>query len=196
MADLTYAQLKQAWLDNAKGTTFDTNDWASTMAAVATADKSPAAVSTSGVQQLATQGAASFPSFQSGAYRGFVNTATTPAPVGDGGGAGAAANQAVVSSAATVTEAVQDIAQTTASECAWKLQPFGSGGGVVGFLTGHPSWCVLTWSQIRAIVSAGILVGGLGITLAGVGWLLSSTSAGQAIIGAAKRIGQVAAVAA
>lgn len=40
MANLTYAQLKGVWLNAAKGTRYDTNGWASLMAAIAEAESS------------------------------------------------------------------------------------------------------------------------------------------------------------
>ena len=40
MADLTYAQLKRVWLDAAQGTNYNSNTWASLMAAIAEAESS------------------------------------------------------------------------------------------------------------------------------------------------------------
>ena len=70
-------------------------------------------------------------------------------------------------------------AQQASDSCAWQI-----GGGSfyvgLGYHQSVPSFCVLSKGQARALLSAGILVGGTIVGLFGIALLFSTTSIGKA----------------
>lgn len=92
--------------------------------------------------------------FVNGAYRHFMNGSTTPDMNVPGGG------QADVSASSQAQAAA-------GPECAWSI-----GGQHIGILFGHgpslPSACIITKTEIRAVLGGLILVAGAVITLPGL----------------------------
>jgi hypothetical protein len=205
MADLTYAQIKRVWLDAAKGTKYATNAWASLMAAIAEAESSgdpnatnpndnggtqtswglwqisngshspvssqwasPVVNAQLAIQKLDTaSGLGNWGTYDSGAYKAYLNDSTTPAATvpSTGGAAGQAA------------------AQLTAAETASAAQaPALCGLGFdqhVGVFFGHGptvTFCVLSKTQIRAMMGGIFIVVGGAAALAGLAVLLATTT--------------------
>lgn len=181
--NLSYAQLKAVWLSAAKGTKYDSNEWASLMAAIAEAESGgrPEAINPNdnggtqsswglwqisngthsppaqnwnnpvvnadlAIRKLQGQGLGAWGTYTSGAYRAFLNGATTPDGTGISGG------DAVTG--ATLTAAA------TGAACLWSI-----GGQHVNLFFGLgpsvPSYCVLTTSQARAVAGVSLMAGGL-----------------------------------
>ena len=163
------------------------------------------------VHILGVQGLSAWSTYTNGDYRAFLNTSTTPAAVSGGTGGGStgqapgtttaagrgsgtgAVSAAEAAAAQRVANAVATIAAS--DQCAWQIgkveipiTPFGGHLGVGG-------WCVLSKSNVRALVSGGIIVGGLALFTAGIIMLSSTTSFGQAIVGTVRKAATVAAVA-
>jgi len=158
-----------------------------------------------------SQGLSAWSTYNSGAYKAFLNSSTSPSVGGSGqapgtttaGGRGSGASPptpaelAGVAAAGEVTAALGQI--TTLSDCAWSLDWLkGSGffGGLISDVVGAGTVCLIHKSQVRALLSAGILVAG-GITLlVGLGYLLNSTTGIiSTAVGIAKKAAEVAAVA-
>lgn len=153
------------------------------------------------IGKLNSQGLGAWGTYTSGAYKAYLNNATTPATGGTGQapgtttaggrGSGSTINQ----SAGVGLSGEISSAQNTQSDCAWSISPF-SGGGLIQDVLGHPSWCILSWSQVRAIISVGVFVAGGAVALFAAGTLLAATPAGQAVITTTKSALKVGAVAA
>lgn len=189
MADLSYAQLKGLWLSAAKGTRYDTNSWATLMAAIAEAESggNPGALnpndnggtqSSYGLWQISTgthappapnwadpgenaklaigklnsQGLTAWGTYDSGAYKAYMNGATTPDTTIPG------------NPAATATET----AAAQSHDCLWPP----SGSITVPVIPGVYSQtvlnCLVSKSEGRALLAvANLLLGGV---LLGVGF--------------------------
>lgn len=189
MANLTYSQLKGLWLASSKGTKYHSNGWASLMAAIAMAESggnpnalnpsdnggtqssyglwqistgthappssnwaSPAENARLAIGKLNSQGLGAWGTYTSGAYKAYYSGSTSPS--------------------AAPGNPVQTTAQTGASvqeDCLWAI-----GGGsflsLGSFSLGqYPSYCVLSRSQARAVLGAGLLLAGAGIMTGGLG---------------------------
>ena len=126
------------------------------------------------IGKLEGQGLSAWGTYTSGAYRTYLNGATTP------DGAGITGGSAVEAAALTAATA-------TASNCLWSIPSLGSvigntGGGIIGGLiggiTGNPSagvsqlaggggYCIFSRSEARGIIGALMLAGGLAIMVSG-----------------------------
>jgi hypothetical protein len=214
---LSYAQLKAVWLNAAQGTQYDTNAWASLMAAIALAESSgnpnntnptdnggtqtswglwqislgnhaepspnwndPVVNAKLAIGKLESQGLSAWGTYDSGAYKTYLNDATTPDGKGIQGGS------AVDAAALTAAAAV-------ASNCLWSIPSLGSvigntGGGIVGGfiggITGNPSagvsqlaggggYCIFSRSEARGLAGAAMLAGGILIVLWGANLMIA-----------------------
>jgi hypothetical protein len=112
--------------------------------------------------------------YTSGAYKTYLNGATTP----DGAG---------ISGGSTVDAAYLTSASATASNCLWSIPSLGSVigntgggivGGIIGGITGNPSagvselaggggYCIFSRSEARGLVGAGMLIAGIAGMLSG-----------------------------
>jgi hypothetical protein len=205
MADLTYAQLKRVWLDAAKGTKYDTNYWASLMAAIAEAESSgdpnatnpndnggrqtswglwqisdgthnpvsshwasPVVNAQLAIQKLDTaSGLGNWGTYDSGAYKAYLNDGTTAAAT-------------VPSTGGTAAQAT---AQLTAAETASAAQaPALCGLGFdqhVGIFFGHGptvTFCIMSKTQMRALMGGVFIFSGGVIALAGLAVLLAAST--------------------
>jgi hypothetical protein len=126
------------------------------------------------IGKLEGQGLTAWGTYTSGAYRTYLNGATTP------DGAGITGGSAVDAAALTAATA-------TASNCLWSIPSLGSvigntGGGIVGGfiggITGNPSagvsqlaggggYCIFSRSEARGLAGAAMLAGGILIMLWG-----------------------------
>jgi hypothetical protein len=201
MTDLSYAQLKGVWLKAAAGTKYDTNAWASLMAAIAEAESSgdPDAINPTdndgkqtswGLWQISNGTHSSVskewnnPLVNAGLA---IQKLENPLGLGNWGTYTSGAYKAFLSDATSATlagitaitgtsavDAAQlDAAQQSASDCAWSL---GGHGQLVPFISATKvsvSFCVLYKSQGRAIIGAGFILTGVLVLLAGVGILTS-----------------------
>jgi hypothetical protein len=127
------------------------------------------------IGKLEGQGLSAWGTYTSGAYKTYLNGATTPDGTGIQGGS--AVDAAQLTAAAAV-----------ASNCLWSIPTLGSvigstGGGIIGGfiggITGNPSagvsqlsgsggYCIFSRSEARGLVGAGLLVGGGLVILWGV----------------------------
>ena len=127
------------------------------------------------IGKLQSQGLSAWGTYTSGAYKTYLNGATTPDGTGIQGGS--AVDAAQLTAAAAV-----------ASNCLWSIPTLGSvisstGGGIIGGfiggITGNPSagvsqlsgsggYCIFSRSEARGLVGAGMLIGGGFIILWGV----------------------------
>lgn len=180
----TYAQLEGLWQQTAQGTRYDSQSWAALMAAIAEAESggNPNAQNPSGASGLwqilgnpfpgnafdpATnakmalaklenpKGLSNWATYDSGAYKAYLNGSTTPDTTFGGN---------------PVLTAAQSQADT-ASDCLM-TNPFG--GGIAGAITGGPT-CLFTKSNARAWIGAGLLAAGGLIALPGLRILLAGT---------------------
>jgi len=157
------------------------------------------------------QGLSAWSTYNSGAYKAFLNSSTTPTGGGTGQAPGTttAAGRgsgvppptpgelAAAGVAGDVTAALGQI--TTLSDCAWSLDWLkGSGffGGLISDVVGAGTVCLIHKSQVRAVLSAGILIAGGVTLLVGLGYLLNSTTGIiSSVAGIAKKAATIAAVA-
>lgn len=201
MADLTYAQLKRVWLDAAKGTKYDTNAWASLMAAIAEAESSgdpnatnptdnggkqtswglwqisdgthnpvssnwasPVVNADLALAKLQGQGLSAWGTYNSGAYKAYLSDSTTAAATVPA--TGGTATQATAE--LTAAEAASN--QAAAGQCALGYDQH------VGIFFGHGptiSFCVISKTQVRAVMGGVYIVAGgltalVGVALAAV----------------------------
>lgn len=208
MANLSYAQLKRVWLDASQGTRYHTNAWASLMAAIALAESSGDPNATNPTDNNGTQtswglwqisnGTHSTPSanwanpvvnaklaiaklddpqgglkewgtYDSGAYKAYLNEKTTPSDTIPATG-GTATQATAELTAAQVSEQ-----ESAAGQCALGYSQH------VGIFFGHGptiQFCVISKSQVRAVMG-GVYIAAGGLTgLVGVAILLVATVPG------------------
>jgi hypothetical protein len=208
---LSYGQLKAIWLDASKGTRYHTNTWASLMAAIAEAESSgnPGAVNPDdnngtqtswGLWQISNgthssvsddwadpyenaklaigklegpDGLSAWGTYDSGAYKAYLSDKTSPDYTGIAPGS-------VASTAAATAQA------TAQSDCL-------VGGGSIGLGLSMP--CLLSRSEARALIGAGVIVGGLALVILGTGFLAKVVGL-EAVAGPAlKALGPIASAA-
>jgi hypothetical protein len=119
------------------------------------------------ISKLEGQGLSAWGTYTSGAYKTYLNGATTP----DGAG---------ISGGSTVDAAYLTSASAAASNCLWSIPSLGSVigntgggivGGIIGGITGNPSagvselaggggYCIFSRSEARGLVGAGMLIAG------------------------------------
>ena len=204
--NLTYAQLEGVWLNAAQGTQYATKQWAALMAAIAEAESGgnpnatnpndnggkqtswglwqislgnhtapspnwndPGVNASLALGKLQSQGLSAWGTYTSGAYRGYLSGSTTP----DTSGIGAVDTSAATGAAASTAAQAE-------SNCAWRIN---FNIPVIG-----GDLCIVSYSQIRAILAGGILVGGAVLAVFGLSSLLASSSGGQRVVGAAARV--------
>ena len=201
--DLSYSQLKGVWLTAAQGTRYATNAWASLMAAIAEAESSGDPLATNptdndgtqtswglwqislgnheapapnwadpvenaklAIGKLDDQGLSAWGTYDSGAYRAYLSDKTaadlTDIPQGPD-----AASQGQLTAAATAN-----------ANCAWSVGSLIPNVDILGF---HPlgsltSICILSKSQARAILGAGLLVGGAVVIGLGISWIFKGAA--------------------
>jgi lysozyme-like protein len=210
---LSYAQLKGVWLNAAKGTQYATNAWASLMAAIAEAESGgdptitnpydnngqqtswglwqisngthsapasdwadPAGNAQLAIQKLDSQGLSAWGTYTSGAYKAFVSGKTT-------------ADLTAITGPSSADAAALTAAATAQATCAWYLGTGGIDPSILGY---HPvgnvsfGFCVVSRSQARALIGAGLLFGGVLLGLAfGLGAVLAASGIGGSLAGAA-----------
>jgi Lysozyme like domain len=229
MADLSYAQLKAVWLSAAQGTQYDSNAWASLMAAIAEAESSgnpnalnptdnggtqtswglwqisdgthaevspnwnnPAVNARLALGKLQGSGLSAWGTYDSGAYRAYLNGATTPDGAGISGGS--AVDAAYLASAASGGDCIWRIGEggIPGSSIIHDIPGVGGSGNVASF-----SLCLLTRGQARAVLGGLMFLSGTGIMLLGVTLLVAIPAlagvAGGAgrIVGVAGQAGQI-----
>lgn len=182
---MSYAQLKGLWLAQSKGTKYHSNAWASLMAAIAEAESggnpnaenprdnngtqssyglwqisngthSPPASNWAdpgenaklAIGKLQGQGLSAWGTYDSGAYKAYYSGKTSPA---------AYSGNPVALTAETSASAANDCLMAN---------PFGVTLPLVGRVGG--SGCLFTCSNARAILGAGILIGGALVMLPGL----------------------------
>lgn len=200
MADLTYAELKRVWLDVSQGTTYHTNAWASLMAAIAEAESagdpnatnpndnngtqtswglwqisdgthnpvssnwaSPVVNGQLALAKLQGQGLGAWGTYTSGAYKAYLSDSTT-------------ASGSIPPTGGTATQATAELtAAEAASEAAAPGQCALGYDQHVGIFFGHGptiSFCVISKTQVRALMGGLYITAGGLTTLVGVAILL------------------------
>lgn len=204
MADLSYAELKRVWLTAAKGTRYESNAWASLMAAIAEAESSgdpnatnptdnggtqtswglwqisngthtqvssqwanPVVNAQLAIQKLDGTGLSAWGTYDSGAYKAYLNDGTSPSATipATGGSAGQAT--------ATLTAAETAAAAANATTCALG---FNQHIGIVFGLGPTVDLCFVQKRQMRAIMGGVFILSGGILALAGVAVLLVQTT--------------------
>ena len=206
MANLSYAQLKRVWLDASQGTRYHSNAWASLMAAIALAESSgdpnatnptdnggtqtswglwqisngdhstpspnwasPVVNAQLAIHKLDDQGLGAWGTYTSGAYKAYYNGKTTPSDTVPATG-GTATQATAELTAAQVSEQ-----QSAAGRCALGYSQH------VGIFFGHGptiQFCVISKTQVRAVMG-GVYIAAGGLTgLVGVVILLVATVPG------------------
>ena len=200
----TYAQLKGIWLTNAKGTSYASNGWASLMAAIAMAESGgdplatnptdnngtqtswglfqisngdhsepspswsdPATQVRLAIGKLDTQGLAAWGTYDSGAYKAFLSDKTT-------------ADLTAMTGPSHVDTAATAAAASSQANCAWGfagLNLHNIGLGPVHGPSAAGGFCVLSRSQARALIGAGLLIGGFWTSAFGLVLVLKAAGA-------------------
>jgi Lysozyme like domain len=196
MSNLSYAQLEGLWLVTAKGTTYGTQAWAALMAAIAEAESGgnpdetnpndnngkqtswglwqislgnhnapspnwadPATNAQLALAKLQSQGLDAWGTYTSGAYKAYVSSSTTP-------------DTSIPANAAALTA---ETAAASSSDClyglggipgtSWITDLTGSGGNIGNV-------CIITRSEARGWIGAGLMALGSFWMLEGVGFAL------------------------
>jgi hypothetical protein len=212
MSNLTYAQLEGLWMTTAAGTTYGTKTWAALMAAIAEAESGgnpdatnpndnngtqtswglwqislgnhnppspswadPATNAQLALGKLQSQGLAAWGTYTSGAYKAYINGSTTP-DANVPGNAGAVATETSASSTSDCLYGLPGIPGTS-----WITDLTGSGGNV-------GQVCILTRSEARGWIGAGLMAFGSFWMLEGIGLALAAvglqTPVGRSLAGA------------
>jgi Lysozyme like domain len=189
MADLSYAQLKAVWLDAAAGTKYDTNTWASLMAAIAEAESGGNPLATNPTDNDGTQTSWGLWQISLGNHEAPSPDWADPAEnarlaIGKLNGQGltawgtydsgayerflsdktAADTSGLTSGPDAVTTAAATATANTQSDCLWP--PSGRIGLPLGQSFTVP--CLLSMSEARAMIGAALLGTGLLIAAAGL----------------------------
>jgi hypothetical protein len=201
MTDLSYAQLKGVWLKAAAGTKYDTNAWASLMAAIAEAESggNPSALNPDdnngtqtswGLWQISNGTHSSVsPEWNNPVVNaelaiqklnsqgltawGTYTSGAYRAFLSDATSA-TLAGISSITGASSVDAAALDAAQQSASDCAWSL---GGGGQLVPFISATKvsvNFCVLKKSQARAMIGFGVYLTGALVGLVGIALLVAA----------------------
>ena len=208
MANLSYAQLKRVWLDASQGTRYHSNAWASLMAAIALAESSgdpnatnpadnggtqtswglwqisngdhstpspnwasPVVNAQLAIHKLNDQGLGAWGTYTSGAYKAYYNGRTTPSDTVPATG-GTATQATAELTAAQVSEQ-----QSAAGRCALGYSQH------VGIFFGHGptiQFCVISKTQVRAVMGGVYIVAGGLTVLVGVAIVIVATAPGVA----------------
>lgn len=193
MAQLSYAQLEGLWMRTAAGTKYGTRGWAALMAAIAEAESAgnasatnpndnggrqtswglwqislgnhtppaanwadPATNAQLALGKLQDQGLGAWGTYDSGAYRAYLSGSTTP----DGNipaNPGAAAAEAGAGQASDCLLGFGGVPGTS-----WIIDLTGSGGNL-------GQMCIVTRSEARGWIGAGLIVAGSWIFIHGLG---------------------------
>jgi len=195
MSILSYAQLKGLWLRGSEGTRYHTAAWATLMAAIAEAESGgntdalnpsdnngtqssfglwqisngthaapspnwadPSEQVRLAIGKLDSQGVTAWGTYDSGAYKAYMNGATAPDPNIPGNPTG---QQAQLTAAQQIDCLMQN--------------PFNISVPDVGQIAGGPQ-CLITKSNARAFIGAGLMGAGIIIALPGIGMIMVGTA--------------------